>query len=203
MHRILSLQASFHFPAYAEWDVESIIFQCLRVFLQAVSGLILLQGRKIGFITLQHIEIIEFPVSVVSTPTGTSNRKPDRPTWAQCPISQQQVQFMNDKFAVDIATRVQEFVKAQPQANAVEHQRAPLAPLDARLQRVLDQIPQSTQLEGLSLLDLQVRLRGRKGGLPHIGELGAAMRRLGWQRRRRWSDHDAAFAAKWYPKDPN
>ncbi len=48
---------------------------------------------------------------------------------------------MNDKFAVDIATRVQEFVKAQPQANAVEHQRAPLGPLDARLQRVLDQIP--------------------------------------------------------------
>ena len=110
---------------------------------------------------------------------------------------------MNDKFAVDIATRVQEFVKAQPQANAVEHQREHLGPLDARLRRVLDQIPQSTQLEGLSLLDLQVRLRGRKGGLPHIGELGAAIRRLGWQRRRRWSDHDAAFAAKWYPKDPN
>ena len=110
---------------------------------------------------------------------------------------------MNDKFAVDIATRVQEFVKAQPQANAAEHQRAPLGPLDTRLRRVLDQIPQSTQLEGLSLLDLQVRLRGRKGGLPHIGELGAAIRRLGWQRRRRWSDHDAAFAAKWYPKDPN
>ena len=44
---------------------------------------------------------------------------------------------MNDKFAVDIATRVREFVKAQPQANAVEHQRAPLGPLDARLRRVL------------------------------------------------------------------
>jgi hypothetical protein len=55
----------------------------------------------------------------------------------------------------------------------------------------------------LSLLQLQACLRGRKGGLPHIGELGAAIRRLGWQRRRRWSDHDAAFAAKWYPKDPN
>ena len=203
MHSFLSFQASFHFPAYDAWKLENKVFQWLRVSLQAVSGLLLLQGRKLEFITLQHIEIIEFPVSVVSTPTGTSNRKPDRPTWAQCPISQQQVQFLNDKFAVDIATRVQEFVKAQPQANAVEHQRAPLAPLDARLQRVLDQIPQSTQLEGLSLLDLQVRLRGRKGGLPHIGELGAAIRRLGWQRRRRWSDHDAAFAAKWYPKDPN
>ena len=108
---------------------------------------------------------------------------------------------MNDKFAVNIATRVQEFVKAQPQANAVELQRAPLAPLDARLQRVLDQIPQSTQIEGLSLLELQARLRGRKGGLPHIGEMGAAMRKLGWRRRRKWSDESAAFSSRWYPPE--
>ena len=78
-----------------------------------------------------------------------------------------------------------------------------LPPLHKRLQKLLDTLPMSEQRRGLSLLDLQVRLRGRKGGLPHIGELGAAIRRLGWQRRRRWSDHDAAFAAKWYPKDPN
>ena len=78
-----------------------------------------------------------------------------------------------------------------------------LPPLHTRLQKLLETLPSSEQRQGLSLLDLQVRLRGRKGGLPHIGELGAAIRRLGWQRRRRWSDHDAAFAAKWYPKDPN
>ena len=70
MHRFLSLQASFHFPAYDAWKLESNIFQWLRVSLQAVSGLLLLQGRKLGFITLQRIEVIEFPVSVVSTPTG-------------------------------------------------------------------------------------------------------------------------------------
>ena len=110
---------------------------------------------------------------------------------------------MNDKFAENIATRVQEFVKAQPQANAVENQRAPLGPLDARLLRVLDQIPQSTQLEGLSLLDLLACLRGRKGGLPHIGELGAAIRRLGWQRRRAWSDETTSFSSKWYPNGSN
>ena len=108
---------------------------------------------------------------------------------------------MNDKFAVDIATRVQEFVKAQPQANAVEHQRTPLGALDARLRKVLDRIPQSTQIEGLSLLDLQACLRGRKGGLPHIGELGAAIRRLGWQRRRAWSDENTAFASRWHPPE--
>ena len=108
---------------------------------------------------------------------------------------------MNDKFAVDIATRVREFVKVQPQTNAVEHQKAPLGPLNARLRRVLGQIPQSNQMEGLSLLDLQACLRGRKGGLPHIGELGAAMRRLGWQRRRAWSDETTSFSSKWYPPD--
>ena len=70
MHSFLSLQASFHFPVYDAWKLESNIFQWLRVSLQAVSGLLLLQGRKQGFSALQHIEIIEFPVSVVSTPTG-------------------------------------------------------------------------------------------------------------------------------------
>jgi hypothetical protein len=70
MHRILSLQASFHYPAYDAWKLESIMFQWLRVSLRAVSGLFLSQGWKQGFSTLQHIEIIEFPVSVVSTPTG-------------------------------------------------------------------------------------------------------------------------------------
>ena len=70
MHSFVSLQASFHFPAYDVWKLESIIYQWLIFPLQAVSGLILLQGRKLRFSALQHIEIIEFPVSVVSTPTG-------------------------------------------------------------------------------------------------------------------------------------
>jgi len=117
------------------------------------------------------------------------------------PISQQQVQFMNDKFAVDIVTRVREFVKVQPQTNAVEQQRASLGSLDERLRRVLGHIPQNTQMEGLSIMNLQACLRGRKGGLPHIGELGAAMRRLGWQRRRAWSDETTSFSSKWYPPD--
>ena len=108
---------------------------------------------------------------------------------------------MNDKFAVDIVTRVREFVKVQPQTNAVEQQRASLGSLDERLRRVLGHIPQNTQMEGLSIMNLQACLRGRKGGLPHIGELGAAMRRLGWQRRRAWSDETTSFSSKWYPTD--
>jgi hypothetical protein len=110
---------------------------------------------------------------------------------------------MTDNFAEGLIARLQQCSLEQSEPIAQEDYTASLAPLHTRLQKLLETLPSSEQRQGLSLLDLQVRLRGRKGGLPHIGELGAAIRRLGWQRRRRWSDHDAAFAAKWYPRDPN
>ena len=108
---------------------------------------------------------------------------------------------MNDSFAENIAARLRDFVNAQSEPITQEDYTASLAPLHTRLQKLLDSLPASEQRKGLSILDLQARLRGRKGGLPHIGELGAAIRRLGWQRRRRWSNEDAAFASLWYPKD--
>jgi hypothetical protein len=74
-----------------------------------------------------------------------------------------------------------------------------LAPLHMRLQKKVDAIPATTQQKGLSLLELQVRMKGRKGGMPHVGELAAALRKLGWKRRRQWSDHEDGFRAKWYP----
>ena len=110
---------------------------------------------------------------------------------------------MTDTFAEGLIARLQQCSLEQSEPITQEDYTASLMPLHTRLQKLLETLPSSEQRQGLSLLDLQARLRGRKGGLPHIGELGAAIRRLGWQRRRRWSDHDAAFAAKWYPKDPN
>ena len=74
-----------------------------------------------------------------------------------------------------------------------------LSPLHARLQKVLDTISLKTQANGLSLLELQVRMKGRKGGMPHVGELAAALRKLGWIRRRQWSNSEDGFRAKWYP----
>lgn len=74
-----------------------------------------------------------------------------------------------------------------------------LAPLHMRLQKKVDAIPATTQQKGLSLLELQVRMKGRKGGMPHVGELAAALRKLGWKRRRQWSDSEDGFRAKWYP----
>ena len=108
---------------------------------------------------------------------------------------------MTDNFAEGLIARLQQCLVEQTETQ--EDDTASLTPLHKRLQRLLDTIPSSEQRKGLSLLDLQSCLRGRKGGLPHIGELGAAMRRLGWQRRRAWSNEDTAFSSKWYPADPN
>ena len=74
-----------------------------------------------------------------------------------------------------------------------------LAPLHMRLQKKVDAIPTTTQQKGLSLLEIQVRMKGRKGGMPHMGELATALRKLGWIRRRQWSNSEDGFRAKWYP----
>lgn len=84
----------------------------------------------------------------------------------------------------------------------LQEQRNPVLPaLHTRLQKLLDTIPDCARHQGLSLIDLQACLRGRKGGLPHIGEMGAAMRKLGWQRHRAWSDVNTAFSTRWYPPE--
>ena len=109
---------------------------------------------------------------------------------------------MTDNFAEGLIARLQQCALETPQApSGQDDTSASLTPLYARLKRLLDTIPSTAQREGLSLLDLQYCLRGRKGGLPHIGELGAAMRRLGWQRRRAWSNEKTAFSSKWYPAE--
>lgn len=108
---------------------------------------------------------------------------------------------MGDKFAGVLAERLYEHTQAYQPINFEEDNGAPLAPLHTRLQRLLDTIPDCAKYQGLSLLDLQACLRGRKGGLPHIGEMGAAMRKLGWQRRRSWSDENTAFSSRWHPPE--
>jgi hypothetical protein len=74
--------------------------------------------------------------------------------------------------------------------------RERLTPLDGRLSRLLAMIPLDVQREGLSLSSLQASLRGRSRGTCHPGELGAALRRLGFQRRRNWRGADG-FRAVW------
>ena len=108
---------------------------------------------------------------------------------------------MDDKFANVLAARLYDYVETTKVNDIDLHPDPPLAPLPTRLQRLLETIPDCAQHQGLVILELQAQLRGRKGGLPHIGEMGAAMRKLGWQRRRKWSDENTAFSSRWYPPE--
>ena len=78
--------------------------------------------------------------------------------------------------------------------------REKLIPLDDRLARVVASIPAEVQREGLPItaLQAQLRARGRGHSRCHVGELGEALRRLGFVRRRRWRGE--SFQALWYPK---
>lgn len=79
-----------------------------------------------------------------------------------------------------------------------EAEKEPLAPLQDRLKRLLRQIPDEVQREGLSLMALQAQLRARGRGHTrcHVGELGEALRKLGFKRERRWRS-GVGFSAVW------
>lgn len=81
---------------------------------------------------------------------------------------------------------------------AAENVRARLTPLEDRVEKLLTTIPADVQREGLALNALQTSLRGRWRGTCHPGELGAALRKLGYVRRRQWNGEDG-FRALWYP----
>jgi hypothetical protein len=83
--------------------------------------------------------------------------------------------------------------KARAEAEAA---RVRLTPLEDRLTRLLATIQIDVRREGLSLAALQTSLRGRRRGNCHPGELGAALRRLGFERRRNWRGSDG-FRAVW------
>lgn len=86
--------------------------------------------------------------------------------------------------------------KADKQRSDAAAARDRLTPLEDRLARLLASIPPEMQREGLSLPALQAGLRGRWRGCCHPGELGTALRKLGFRRVRRWSGEEG-FVAVW------
>ena len=102
--------------------------------------------------------------------------------------------------------------EAQSKAKAIADQQAAgeatsrwserLTPLEERLRRLLSQMPEEIVAKGLSLDELRRLLSGKWRGNCHPGELGAALRKLGFVRRRTWSDHEGGFRAKWCQKGP-
>lgn len=102
------------------------------------------------------------------------------------------IRRLNERVARDQAQRAE---KEQADTEAV---REKLVSLEVRLKRLLADIPREVQAEGLSLSALQASLRGRGRGRCHPGELGAALRKVGFTRRRGWQAA-AGFSARWYP----
>ncbi len=89
-----------------------------------------------------------------------------------------------------------ELARAEQSRAAMKIARERLTPLESRVVRLLEAIPAELQREGLSLPALQAALRGRQGGNVHAGELGVALRRLGFSRERRWRGGEG-FRAVW------
>jgi hypothetical protein len=87
-------------------------------------------------------------------------------------------------------------LEAEARKQQAESERKTMAPLEVRLQRVLSSIPLDEQRAGLSLATLQISLRGRYRGNAHPGELGRALRKLGFVRERAWRS-DTQFSALW------
>jgi hypothetical protein len=113
--------------------------------------------------------------------------------WAQC--------WMSEIRAKTEARRAKEQAQLDEQARAeAKAVRERLTPLEERLTRLLATIPIEVQREGLSLATLQTSLRGRRRGSCHPGELGSAMRKLKYVRRRNWRGDAGSFRALWYPK---
>jgi hypothetical protein len=81
---------------------------------------------------------------------------------------------------------------AQAEAEAAER----ITPLAVRVARLLDEIGEERQREGLLLSELQIQLRGRRRGCAHPGELGRVLRHMGFERTRRWRKN-ATLSAVW------
>lgn len=92
-----------------------------------------------------------------------------------------------------------EFVSAELRKNEIESWKERLTPLDERLDKLLSKIPDEIKDEGLSLTNLRTMLSGKWRGKCHPGELGNALRKLGYERRRKWSNASASFSAFWFP----
>jgi hypothetical protein len=81
--------------------------------------------------------------------------------------------------------------------SAIAKWQGRLTPLEDRLAKLLSTMPEEITAQGFALNDLRRLLSGKWRGNCHPGELGAALRKLGYVRKRNWSDLEGGFAARW------
>ena len=76
-------------------------------------------------------------------------------------------------------------------------------PLVDRLRPLVASIPLEAAVSGVSLEYFRTRLRGRYSRHALAGDVAAALRQLGWTRRRGWRASEEGFRARWYPPVPD
>lgn len=92
-----------------------------------------------------------------------------------------------------------ETAAAESNRKELQTWRERMTPLEMRLSKLLTTIPSEIQCQGLSLATLRSMLSGKWRGKCHPGELGQALRKLGYQRSRNWAKATASFSALWFP----
>lgn len=99
----------------------------------------------------------------------------------------------------NIANKLANREASKKQAEAGWQER--LTPLEDRLSKLLATMPNEIKQKGLALTVLRGMLSGKWRGNCHPGELGDALRKLGYLRKRKWSTENHSFSALWFPKD--
>ncbi|MBW8365808.1 MAG: hypothetical protein K0M39_14765 [Rhizobium sp.] len=101
------------------------------------------------------------------------------------------------KASAESTARAQSDESRRQQEEAAKYaERA--TPLTDRIKRVIAAMPESERNTPRPLEFWAVRLSGRQSLTPHRGELAAALRTLGYSRRRNWRRPSEGYPALWY-----
>jgi len=99
-------------------------------------------------------------------------------------------------YVTSLENAVRDDVTAREEASSRMNQER-FRPLEERIARLLRNVPIENQLGGLPIAFFQASLRGRQRASAQAGEIGTALRRLGFERRRSWKKGEG-FSALWH-----
>lgn len=99
---------------------------------------------------------------------------------------------------VERMTQLRETLKANTPSLTPDSRDKLLRPLHERIADVLKTLTPEEQEEGIQLQALCDRLQGKYRAKAQAGEVGSALRRLGWVRVRDWRDQ-SGFRTTWHP----
>ena len=88
---------------------------------------------------------------------------------------------------------------AAPAATRADKARAYSVPLHERLKAALTKFPPEVLAEGLHMSQIWPLVSGRQRSKPRAFEVADALRQLGWQRLRLYSDSTMPSGTWWFP----